>query len=506
MKILLVDDERTEREGIRFLMDKFHFELEVAEASNGKLAMEYMQKHADVDILLTDVKMPYMDGLELSRYAKEKRPDVIIIIFSAYSEFDYAKKACEVNAVNYLLKPIEVDEFKQVMEHVISLCEQKKQWREQKENLLVADKKLLLYRLFNSKDAVTEIIEKLKEYQINLENKYICFVSIETRNNYFELYEESFEMLLKRNMKLKYEQIDFYPNQIYLMIYSSEPIEERSVENSIRLVYASLLEEKAEMPSIIVGTGFFGMKDFNSRVKEMEEVRKDTFSYFSGVIYTAQKAARDTGTLEETMQMKDSIFRSIEDENMPAVEEQMLVYLKRLEHEKSSSAFYAKYLILDIVKAIYQKYGIYNQGMIMQTADDIMNSNDLQKVGEVVSKVIHEITVSQKQSLPDTSLTVSEIKKVIKNEYMKDIGLEEIAERVCLTASYVSFVFKKETGYNLVKYLTDYRMKKAKELLEESNWKIVDIGKACGYTNQPYFNKLFKNYYGVTPKQYREQK
>ena len=57
-----------------------------------------------------------------------------------------------------------------------------------------------------------------------------------------------------------------------------------------------------------------------------------------------------------------------------------------------------------------------------------------------------------------------------------------------------------------MKYLTDYRMEKAKELLEESNWKIVDIGKACGYTNQPYFNKLFKNYYGVTPKQYREQK
>ena len=143
----------------------------------------------------------------------------------------------------------------------------------------------------------------------------------------------------------------------------------------------------------------------------MEDVRNDTFSYFSGVIYIAQKAARDTGTLEETMQMKDSIFRSIEDENMPAVEEQLLVYLKRLENEKASSAFYAKYLILDIVKAIYQKYGIYNESLIMQTADEIMNSHDLWKVGEVVSKVIREITVSQKQSLPDTSLTVSEIKK-----------------------------------------------------------------------------------------------
>lgn len=506
MKILLVDDERTEREGIRFLIEKFQFDLEVAEAANGKLAMEYLQKYQDVDILLTDVKMPYMDGLQLAKYAKENRPDVIIIIFSAYSEFDYAKKACEVSAVNYLLKPIEVEEFKQVMEHVIALCRQKKQWKEQKENLLVADKKLLLYRLFNTKESVTEIVEKLQEYKINLENKYICFVSIETRNNYFELCEEEFEKILKRNMKLPYEQIDFYPNQIYVIIYSREPIEERKVENSIRLLYADLTEEKAEMPSIIVGTTFFGIKEFSGRVKEMEDVRNDTFSYFSGVIYIAQKVARDTGTLEETMQMKDSIFRSIEDENMPAVEEQLLVYLKRLENEKASSAFYAKYLILDIVKAIYQKYGIYNESLIMQTADEIMNSHDLWKVGEVVSKVIREITVSQKQSLPDTSLTVSEIKKVIKNEYMHDIGLEEIAEKVCLTASYVSFIFKKETGYNLVKYLTDYRMKKAKELLEESNWKIVDIGKACGYTNQPYFNKLFKNYYGVTPKQYREQK
>ena len=69
----------------------------------------------------------------------------------------------------------------------------------------------------------------------------------------------------------------------------------------------------------------------------------------------------------------------------------------------------------------------------------------------------------------------------------------------------MSFIFKKETGSNLVKYLTDYRMKKAREMLDESNMKIVDMGKACGYQNQSYFNKLFKNYYGITPKQYREQ-
>lgn len=505
MKILLVDDEKSEREGIQFLIERFHFDLEVEEAVNGKAALEYIEKHTDIDILLTDVKMPYMDGLELAKRVNDMQRDIVIIIFSAYSEFDYAKKACEANAVNYLLKPIEVDEFQTVMSHVIELCQKKQQWQEQKENLLSADKKLLLYRLINSKESAGSVAEKLKEYQVNLDNKYMRFISVETRNNYFELYEEEFDKILKRNMKVSYEQINLYPNQTYVLLYSTENVEEGEIERTVRKVYAELKEGAAEMPSIIVGGRFLGMRDFRDKLKELEDTVKDTFSYFSGIIYTSVKTTKDTGMLEESIQMKDSIFRSIEDENMQAVEEQLLVYLKRLENEKSSSAFYAKYLILDIVKAIYQKYGIYNENMVLQTADDIMNSNDLKKVGEVITKIIRNISANLAQNIPDTSMAVSEIKKVIKNEFMNDIGLDEIAEKVCLTSSYVSFIFKKETGYNLVKYLTDYRMKKAKEMLEESNMKIVDIGRACGYSNQPYFNKLFKNYYGVTPKQYREQ-
>ena len=209
--------------------------------------------------------------------------------------------------------------------------------------------------------------------------------------------------------------------------------------------------------------------------------------------------------MEEQLQVKESVMRSIEDKNMAAVKEQILNYLKLVENEKASSAFYVKYLMLDIVKAIFQANGMYNETIIWQTANDIMNSNDLKAIGQVLSKIIDEIMDMNKEELPDVSQSVSEIKKVVKNEYMNDIGLEEIAEKVCLTPAYVSFIFKKETGSNLIKYLTDYRMQKAKELLENSNKKIVDISRMCGYQNQSYFNKLFKNYYGITPKQYREQ-
>ena len=153
MKILLVDDEKIERQGIKFLIQKFQIPLIVEEANNGKKAWEYIERNNDIDILLTDVKMPHMDGLELAKKVNQLNPNIVIIIFSAYGEFDYAKKACQVNAVNYLLKPIEIDEFQEVMGHVMEICEKRKQ----QELLKASDKKLWLYRLINTKDAIGEI-------------------------------------------------------------------------------------------------------------------------------------------------------------------------------------------------------------------------------------------------------------------------------------------------------------------------------------------------------------
>ena len=88
---------------------------------------------------------------------------------------------------------------------------------------------------------------------------------------------------------------------------------------------------------------------------------------------------------------------------------------------------------------------------------------------------------------------------------MKDISLNDVAERVNLAPAYVSYIFKKETGQTLVKYITDIKMQKAKMLLEDMDMKIIQVARSLGYENQSYFNRLFKNYYGVTPGQYREK-
>ena len=117
MRVLIVDDERIEREGIRYLIEE-HFKFETVEAANGKAALRVLEQ-TPAEILLTDIKMPFMDGLELIREARKRFPDMEIIVFSAYGEFEYARQAMQYGVDSYLLKPVDIEEFRQTVEQAL---------------------------------------------------------------------------------------------------------------------------------------------------------------------------------------------------------------------------------------------------------------------------------------------------------------------------------------------------------------------------------------------------
>jgi two-component system response regulator YesN len=126
----------------------------------------------------------------------------------------------------------------------------------------------------------------------------------------------------------------------------------------------------------------------------------------------------------------------------------------------------------------------------------------LEEYETIVDKLLGTISGSP---VDGDLMIIKQIKHVVETEYMKDISLNDVADKVNLTPAYVSYIFKKEVGQTLVKYLTDLRMSKAKILLTDQNLKIAKVGQMVGYDNQSYFNRLFKNYYGITPKQFREE-
>jgi two-component system response regulator YesN len=160
IRILIVDDEKIERNGIRFLLKQIGIEAELYEAANGVKAMELLERQ-EVDLLLTDIRMPFMDGLALIQNVAEQYKGIKIIIFSGYGEFEYAKRAMTYNVNNYILKPVDPKEFEHTMRKVIKEIEDEKAEREIQEEGIQFVREYILLSLING-GKLQDILGKLE--------------------------------------------------------------------------------------------------------------------------------------------------------------------------------------------------------------------------------------------------------------------------------------------------------------------------------------------------------
>lgn len=503
LKILLVDDEVTEREGIEFLIKRYEFPLTIAKAVNGKEALEYIKKN-HIDILFTDVKMPFMDGLELAKETFKYDPNIRIIIFSAYSEFDYAKKALEAKVVDYLLKPIEVEEFKRVMEEAISNCIKRKEEEKEKEFLMESSKKILLYKLLANNNTQNNIDEKLNVYNITLKEKYLVLINIETRNNFFEEGEEVFLKLLNTYLKLPYEYINFYPNESYLILHSNSKIKEDFLDEVCSKITREIKLLANEKCSFFISNVFCGIEKIYDEVKGLNDIKENIYDFESRVIRVNKDKSNDLYTIE-IENVRENLKNSINERNLNDIEFYINKIIEYMIESKALSTIYIHHVFYDLIEKLCQSFDIYNGEVKKNFIEKILKCNSSATLKSAFESIIKDIAKECHNDILDEKSIANKVIRIIKNEYSNELSLDYIADKVNFTSSYLSYVFKKETGSNIVKYITDFRMNKAKEFLEEGNMKIVQVGKACGYENQSYFNRIFKNYFGVTPNQFKRK-
>ena len=204
--VLIVDDEKIEREGLKYLLSREEGERNVFEASNGKQALQIIRSE-DIQLVLTDIKMPHMDGLELSRRAKEENPALQIIIFSGYSDFAFAQEAIRYGVTEYILKPVNPDDFHKVIQKAEKEIERrkKKESREMKEKNFLQQYFLQNY-LYSGK---AETLEKAKE-MIDMDkwNGWHCGILIESDVAFFDTAEETLEEEIQKELR----RVCFYLN------------------------------------------------------------------------------------------------------------------------------------------------------------------------------------------------------------------------------------------------------------------------------------------------------
>lgn len=535
IKVFLVEDEMVIRRGIKNSID---WEKEgyifCGEASDGELAYPMIIKEKP-DILITDIRMPFMDGLELCKLVKKELPNIKILILSGYDEFDYAKEAIRLGVTEYLLKPISSGKLLEALNGVSESIRREKEdkdlvrkyMEEMRENT-EHEKQKFFEQMIAGNLSMADALETGKKYEMNLSagmyNLLLFrFTLGEENRKSGELLGEAEYAIEKLTERLEYV-FEFQRGvegwAFLLMADNEEQMSERVKELS------KDLEEIMKNYSTIAYFGGIGqpvarLRELEESFREAERALAARFTMELNRIISVEdiRMAQNVDTLddieitsfgeiEKTRTMLEKFLNNgAEDE----IDEFVDVYINELPEENLKSVLMRQYIIMDayiVMMSFCEKIeGI--EGEMQAQSEELKNS---MKTSQTLEEIKNYIRMLLKKiiGVRDTisGIRYSDIIEIAKDQirktYMSDeISLNTIAAEVGMSPSYFSSIFSKEMGKTFVEYLTEIRMDRAKELLMCSSMKTSEIGYEVGYKDPHYFSYIFKKTQNCTPKEFR---
>ncbi|MDQ0919099.1 response regulator [Paenibacillus sp. V4I5] len=496
-QILIVDDEHIEREGIKLLIHKYKLPLSVMEAENGEEALDILASHP-IDILLTDIKMPFMDGLELCRRTREQFPELKIIIFSAYGEFEYAQRAIHYHIFAYLLKPIDVNDFLREFTDVIELCQ--KDQEQEKEHLLL--------ELINSGEQHAWLTQKLALSGIDFRQKHIQMILIDFTQPVFDAEHDELPDRVKEVISAPIEYVNLNEHQSLLFVLYDRNAwngeEQQLLGSKLKDSITGLYDDTV---TLVVGRHVCSESELAQEFRLMESVLEYKFFFQeSTVLYTDESQGKED--LSDTIpKLMETVYWHLDMKDDFGFRKGVELFFKTIDGSGQHSAIYIKYMCIELAKKMWETAGKSDNHAFKSVVEAIFGCKSLTELKGQIQSVMALIgRETDVHSTEFSKKVIKDILKLIDDNYMSDISLKWIADKVFLTQTYLSYLFSKEVGQTLVKYITLVRMHKAEELLRKTNLTIADISHQVGFMNNSYFCKIFKQYHGQSPAKFREMK
>ena len=496
MKVLIVDDEKIERNGIKFLLGSRKEELEIFEASNGKEALEMLKKQR-MDILFTDIKMPFMTGTELVAKARETQEDIEMVIFSGYGEFEYAKQALKYGVENYVLKPVDPTEFHATFDKLLAKIEERQEKKQASQENQYDLESYFLGKYIDH--GTTELLSKISErIDTSAWNQVRALFLIESDDNFFEEEESQATEKLQKELNQKMYFLNISQER-ELCLLKSDCDHQIFAKHMCEI----LNQTYGEKFYVAAGRKMKSVDEMPDAFKEVDMLMENKFYRKNDRVFLSEEKEEE---MSAEQFMNDSIANMIEDihlNDMIHLEEHFKCLKTSAGSFQKYSQIYTKFLFSNLVKELYSQQHIEGRSL----EESIQKIYELQSMDDVL-KEIEQMIEAFEQRISDSKDNardeVERAKSYIYAHYQEDISVEILAEQVYLSPGYFSYIFKKETGQNLSRFVKEYRIEQAKKRLAETNMKIVQICQETGFTNVSYFIKSFREYYGCTPEQFRK--
>ena len=542
--VFAVDDELIVLEGIRSKIDwdgsGFTF---AGEATDGEIALSMIHE-LKPDILITDIKMPFMDGLQLAQAIKQTQPWIKIIILSGHDEFDYAKKAISIGIEDYLLKPFTPDELiaslKKTAERIDTerkqLSDISKLKAELKSNEALIKKEFLNNLVHGSAD-MSSVIQKSSELGINLISRYykVLISRIQSRSGNTNTQQEACSLLNSYSTAINEAVSFFHHSNLLVCIFkgstqaelddntfrAAESISHIATKNDDCTVLTAIgktVEHLSQLKSSYedakkilavntVPSGDSGANNSSSRIISFDDLGAE-INYDTNTSTDIQNDG-NSGFLDisENDPLVDRLKYAGKNDISAIIEESMSL----IRNNPGQFKVFASYILVDLIFAVsklIEKLG----GDIKTLNPEILQRkfvDDAVQNEENFTRIIEQV-LNFALEYRDSKMTgkygdvILKAKKFIEENYAdQNTTLTSVAEQVCLSPNHFSTIFSQECKTTFIEYLTSVRIENAKRLMRETEMKGYDIAYECGFSDPHYFSYIFKKNTGLSPREYK---
>ncbi|MDF2941878.1 MAG: putative response regulatory protein [Herbinix sp.] len=510
MKIVIVEDEIRIREGIINLIKKIKEEYEVVgEAENGVEGLRLV-KETKPDLIITDIKMLDMDGLEMLRILKEEKFSIKAIVLSAYSEFSYAQQAIKLGISEYLLKPIAVGELTQSLKNIeIQLEQERSQQGKHLEVLQTLDNVfygILLGGITVDKE-LTQFLERT--YQLDDSSNFIMlpiFLGDYYEQNHKKM-SRVLHSVLREQDNQEYRLLEIPQNKILLLVifsYRDEHALKRWFQNNVLLQ----LKNEKSYQACFGWSSFQGISMMKNRLNILLKHMDWSITLGDDVIISYPQVTQiQTKLLSYPIDIENQMrvaLCALDRKRIEKIIHNFCFSFKdgNLYSPKEIKESYVRFLwsMINVVKEInFTQYKSFEQQIFLERIMSAMTYIELEHtLKEFVTLLSKDMTEEKLNGL-----TIQRAKSLVHEFYNQGITLDEIALKLNITPEYLGTQFHKEVGVNFGTYIKNFRIKKAKEMLIGTHLKLYEIAEKVGYSDSKYFSQVFKECTGQLPTEYR---
>ena len=525
LKVIIVDDEKLIRQLLRNCINwgKFGFRL-IAEASGSMEAIDLVDEHVP-DIIFTDICMPFVDGIELSRIVLEKYPGIKIIIVTGHEKFEYAKQSIRLGITDFLLKPINNDEIIKVLSNIKKVLEEEKlHWKEydklkkQLEEDLPYLKEKYLNNLLTGTLSLEDIHRKSEYFNIHLKSEWsqiaVIYNSCQDSKNIEE------DVLISRLNALEYSKEYFKDkSDIYLFLNNDDKIIILNNNKVIKLteeceiLKTKLINRLNCNVSIGIGNPYNTFYDISLSYNEACDALKYRIIEGSNNVihYNDIYFSNDKKVIIKNKSINDlkfylkigvySISANIIEQMLDEKEIGKSIDIQSIRVIASNIISVILNIIMNTeinIRSIFTGPEPYEHIFKIETLPEMIEY--LKELALALTDLINNLKTNK------TNRLISEIKDyIIENISNYDLILYNLADEFTLNPSYLSRKFKKETGKTFIEYVSKLRIKKAVKLLKETDLKNYQIAEEIGIADPHYFSIFFKKYLNMSISDYRKK-